>query len=220
MNKMKRLFDLLLSSLALAVLSPLFVVLAVLIRRDGGPAFFRQVRVGRDGELFRIFKFRTMVPGAEKLGAQVTGAADPRITSVGRFLRKTKLDELPQLIDVFRGDMSLVGPRPEVPRYVEQWPEEDRRQILRIKPGITDYATFYYSDEQAILARAEDPEKSYLETVMPHKLRLYRKYLEDRSFGLDLRLLLATLTRMVGLDGRGLLPRPARSLLSDNRDSD
>jgi len=211
---MKRLFDLLLSTLTLAVLSPLFVVLALWIRRDGGPEFFRQARVGRGGELFRIFKFRSMVPGAEKLGAQVTGAADPRITSVGRFLRKTKLDELPQLINVFLGQMSLVGPRPEVPRYVDQWPEEDRRQILQIKPGITDYATFYYNDEQAVLARAEDPEKAYLETVLPHKLRLYRKYLEDRNFWLDLRLLLATLARMAGLDGRSLLPRHIRSQLS------
>ena len=211
---MKRFFDLLLSSLALAVLSPLFVVLSLLIRRDGGPAFFRQERVGQGGELFRIFKFRSMVPGAEKLGAQVTGAADPRITSVGHFLRKTKLDELPQLINVFLGQMSLVGPRPEVPRYVERWPEEDRREILQIKPGITDYATFYYNDEQAVLARAEDPEKAYLETVMPHKLRLYRKYLDDRSLGLDLRLLLATLSRMIGLDGRFLLPRQIRSQLS------
>jgi lipopolysaccharide/colanic/teichoic acid biosynthesis glycosyltransferase len=211
---MKRFFDLLLSSLALAVLSPLFIVLALLIRRDGGPAFFRQERVGQGGEFFRIFKFRSMVPGAEKLGAQVTGAADPRITSVGRFLRKTKLDELPQLINVLRGQMSLVGPRPEVGRYVERWPEEDRREILQIKPGITDYATFYYSDEQAVLARAEDPEKAYLETVMPHKLRLYRKYLQDRGFWLDLRLLLATLARMIGLDGRFLLPRHTRLLLS------
>jgi lipopolysaccharide/colanic/teichoic acid biosynthesis glycosyltransferase len=210
---MKRLFDLLLSSLALVALSPLYFILALLIRRDGGPAFFRQARVGQSGELFRIFKFRSMIPGAEKLGAQVTGAADPRITSVGRFLRKTKLDELPQLINVFLGQMSLVGPRPEVPRYVDRWPEEDRQQILQVKPGITDYATFYYNDEQAVLARAEDPEKAYLETVLPHKLRLYRRYLQDRSFGLDLRLLLATLARMIGLNGHLLLPRQIRSQL-------
>jgi lipopolysaccharide/colanic/teichoic acid biosynthesis glycosyltransferase len=211
---MKRIFDLLLSSLALVVLSPLFLVLSVRIRRDEGPAFFRQPRVGRSGELFPMFKFRSMVPGAEKLGAQVTGESDPRITGFGRFLRKTKLDELPQLINVFLGQMSLVGPRPEVPRYVDRWPEEDRRQILQVKPGITDYATFYYSDEQAVLARAEDTEKVYLETIMPQKLRLYRRYLQDRGFWLDLRLLLATLVRMAGLDGRFLLPRHTRSLLS------
>ena len=210
---MKRSVDLFFSSLALAVLAPLFIVLAILIRRDGGAAFFRQARVGQGGELFRIFKFRSMVPDAEKLGAQVTGAADLRITSVGRFLRKTKLDELPQLINVFLGQMSLVGPRPEVPRYVERWPEEDRGPILQIKPGITDYATFYYSDEQTVLAQAEDPEKTYLETVMPHKLQLYRKYLEDQGLGLDLRLLLATLVRIFGLDGRSLLPRHIRSQL-------
>lgn len=214
---MKRLFDLLLSSLALAVLAPVCLILAVLIRRDGGAALFRQERVGRGGGLFRIFKFRSMVPDAEKRGAQVTGAADPRITPVGRFLRRTKLDELPQLFNVFLGQMSLVGPRPEVPRYVAEWPEADRQEILKVKPGITDYATFYYSDEQAVLARAEDPERAYLQEVMPHKLKLYRQYLQDRSFGLDLRLLLATLVRMIGLDGRSLLPRDTRSLLSDQK---
>jgi len=205
---------LLLSSIALVISSPIFALMIIIVRRDGGPAFFRQERVGQGGRLFRIFKFRSMVPQAEKLGAQVTGAADPRITKVGRFLRRTKLDELPQWINVFLGQMSLVGPRPEVPRYVERWPEADRREILKIKPGITDYATFYYSDEQAVLARAENPEKTYLEEVMPHKLRLYRQYLQDRSFGLDLRLLLATLARMIGLDGLFLLPRRTRSLFT------
>lgn len=196
----KRLFEIVVSLMGLIMLSPLLVPIALIIRADGGPAFFRQVRVGKGGQLFRIFKFRTMVVDAEKLGPQVTAEHDPRITRIGRILRKTKLDELPQLINVFAGHMSLVGPRPEVPYYVEKWPEEDRRVILSVKPGITDYATLFYSDEQAHLAEADDPEEAYLEKVMPHKLKMYRRYVEDQNFWLDLRLILATLGRMVGLN--------------------
>jgi lipopolysaccharide/colanic/teichoic acid biosynthesis glycosyltransferase len=141
-----------------------------------------------------------MVVNADKMGSQVTAEHDPRITTVGRFLRKTKLDELPQLINVLAGDMSLVGPRPEVPYYVQKWPDEDRDVILSVKPGITDYATLYYNDEQAVLAQAHDMEKAYLEEVMPHKLSLYRQYVQDQSLNLDFRLIIATLLKMAGIN--------------------
>jgi len=194
----KRIFDLVSTLIALAVLTPVFVVLFHFIRRDGGRAFFRQVRVGKDGRLFKLFKFRSMVVNAEKLGAQVTASHDARITTIGRVLRKTKLDELPQLFNVFIGEMSIVGPRPEVPYYVEKWSEEDRRVVLSVKPGITDYATLFYHDEQVVLAGAEDPVTAYIEEVMPHKLEMYRRYVRERSFLLDLKLVVATLGRIVG----------------------
>ena len=196
----KRLFDLVASLLGLILLSPSFLAIGLIIRSDGGPVFFRQVRVGKAGRLFRIFKFRTMVVDADKMGAQVTSEHDPRITRIGRILRKTKLDELPQLFNVFAGDMSLVGPRPEVPYYVARWPEEDRKVILSVKPGITDYATLFYNDEQAVLAETDDPKEAYMEVVMPHKLEMYKRYVEDQNFWLDLRLILATLGRMAGLN--------------------
>lgn len=161
---------------------------------------FRQVRVGKNGKLFHLFKFRSMVVDADKMGAQVTATQDPRITRVGRLLRKTKLDELPQLLNVISGDISLVGPRPEVPYYVKCWPDEYRTKILSIKPGITDYATLLYNDEQEVLAQSNDPQKAYLEEVMPHKLVLYRKYINDQSFSLDIKILIATLLKMVGVD--------------------
>lgn len=194
----KRIFDLVSALIALTVLTPVFVVLFHFIRRDGGPTFFRQVRLGKNGRLFKLFKFRSMVVNAEKLGAQVTASHDARITTVGRSLRKTKLDELPQLFNVFIGEMSIVGPRPEVPYYVEKWSEEDRRVVLSVKPGITDYATLFYHDEQAVLAGAENSEKVYIEEVMPHKLEMYRRYVRERSFLLDLKLVVATLGRIVG----------------------
>ena len=196
---MKRLFDLFFSSLGLLVLSPVLLVLYVLIRSDGGPAFFCQQRMGYQGRIFYVFKLRSMVVNADKMGSQVTAASDPRITRIGSFLRKTKLDELPQLVNVLRGDMSLVGPRPEVPYYVQKWPDADRELILSVQPGITDYATLYYSDEQAVLAQAEDREKAYLEDVLPHKLSLYRQYVRDQSLWLDFRLIIATLLKMLGI---------------------
>ena len=169
-----------------------------LLKLGGGPAIFRQERVGRGGTPFRIFKFRSMVAGAEKLGAAVTAENDPRITPLGRWLRKTKVDELPEFFNVLKGDMSIVGPRPEVAAYVALWPKDDRKAILSIRPGITDYATLYYHNEQAILGASDNPEKNYVEQIMPYKVRLYREYLSDRNLGLDLRIILATLTRMAG----------------------
>jgi lipopolysaccharide/colanic/teichoic acid biosynthesis glycosyltransferase len=148
-----------------------------------------------------------MVVSAEKLGAAVTAEHDPRITRIGRWLRKTKLDELPQLLNVFFGDMSFVGPRPEVPYYVNLWSEADRELILSVKPGITDYATLYYHDEQALLAKVDNPEKIYLEEVMPHKVEMYKNYVKDSNFWLDLKIILATLGEIIGLSSEWLIKR-------------
>jgi len=139
-----------------------------------------------------------MVVDAERLGNQVTASHDPRITAVGRVLRQTKLDELPQLLNVFAGDMSIVGPRPEVPYYVEKWSDDDRRVVLSVKPGITDYATLFYHDEQAVLAEAGNAEKVYVEVVLPHKLEMAKRYARERNFGVDLWLVLATIWKIVG----------------------
>lgn len=159
---MKRLFDLVFSVIGLIVCLPLFVLIAFLIKCNSrGPVFFIQKRVGKGFRLFKLYKFRTMITDASQKGLQVTAVGDPRITKVGRFLRKTKIDELPQLINVFKGDMSLVGPRPEVPKYVEIF-REDYQDILKIKPGITDYATIEFRDEEGVLEKFEDPEDGYI----------------------------------------------------------
>ncbi len=193
----KRLFDLLASGLGLLVLAPLLVALAIAIKLDSpGPVFFRQVRVGRHGVEFRIHKFRTMThqsAGAEAATAQLTVGPDPRITRVGELLRRTKLDELAQLIDVFAGRMSLVGPRPEVPRYVALYPQPLRDKVLSVRPGITDPASLAYRDESARLACAADPEREYVEVMLPAKLRLSALYVEQASFSGDLRLIAATI---------------------------
>ncbi len=203
---LKRIFDFLAALLGLSLLSPLLVITSLLIKTDKGPVLFKQPRVGRNGKVFNIYKFRSMVPDAHKLGAMVTAEHDPRITRVGKILRKTKMDELPQLFNVLKGDMSLVGPRPEVPYYVEQWPEQDRNTLLSVRPGITDYATFLYNDEQAELAKADDPEKTYITEVMPHKLYLYRQYVKDQGFWLDIRILMGTLLKMIGFKPDFLIP--------------
>ena len=196
MNRLKRILDIIFSMLALIFLFPALIIIGVLLKRDGGPAIFRQERIGREGTLCWIFKFRSMIVGAEKLGISVTAENDPRITHLGRRLRKTKIDELPELFNVLKGDMSIVGPRPEVAAYVSMWSEDDRKAILSVRPGITDYATLFYHDEQAVLGAADNPAKTYVEQILPQKIRLYRKYLRDCDLGLDLRLILATLARM------------------------
>lgn len=193
----QRAFDLVAAGLGLLVLSPVFLVLAMAIKLDSpGPVFFRQVRVGRGGQPFRIHKFRTMRQDAEQLGGPLTVGADPRITRSGAFLRKTKLDELPQLIDVVKGDMALVGPRPEVPKYVAFYTPEQRR-VLDVRPGITDPASIRYRDESTVLARAADPERAYVEEVMPHKLAINLAYQAQRTLGSDVGVILATLARLV-----------------------
>ena len=190
----KRSMDLLLSLLGLLVLAPLLLLVACWIKLDSrGPVFFRQERVGRFGVPFRIHKFRTMKDGASIDGPSITVGADARITRVGRWLRQSKLDELPQLIDVVQGRMSMVGPRPEVPRYVALYPAELRAKVLSVRPGITDPASIAYRDESRLLAAAADPEREYLHVVMPAKLEHAARYIDQRSLRGDLRLIGATL---------------------------
>ncbi len=190
----KRLFDLLLSTLGLLLLCPVLLLIAVLIKLDSpGPVFYRQERVGRFERPFRIHKFRTMRHEPQGQGLQITVGADSRITRVGHVLRGSKLDELPQLIDVWLGDMSLVGPRPEVPRYVAHYPEAMRRKVLSVRPGITDIASIEYRDESAVLARAADPEHAYIHEVLPHKLALAASYVDRASVWMDIKLIWRTL---------------------------
>ena len=189
---MKRLLDVVLSFSGLVVLAPVFAAVAIALKaRGGGPVLFRQVRVGRDFRPFRILKFRTMVPGAERMGPGITPGADPRVTRLGAFLRWTKLDELPQLWNVLVGDMSLVGPRPELPQYTRLY-EDDYRDILRVRPGITDVASLVYRDEAGRLDAEEDPENAYVHAILPDKIRLARTYVSRASLGYDLRILTET----------------------------
>ena len=177
----KRAFDFISSLIGLILVSPVLLIIAILIKReDGGPVFYRGARVGRFGKLFRIFKFRTMVVNAEKLGGPSTADDDPRITKVGKFIRKFKLDELPQLINVLKGEMSVVGPRPEVQMYVDMFAEEEKA-ILSVRPGITDWASIWNPDEGAILAGSPDPEKTYMEKIRPEKIKLQLKYVEENG---------------------------------------
>jgi lipopolysaccharide/colanic/teichoic acid biosynthesis glycosyltransferase len=190
----KRLFDLLGSVLALLVLAPLLVLVALAVRLDSpGPVFFRQLRVGRHGVPFRIHKFRTMVTDAQALGPLVTVGRDARITRVGHWLRHYRIDELPQFIDVLLGRMSLVGPRPEVPRFVAHYPADLKAKVLAVRPGITDPASLAHIDEAALLAGAADPERAYIERILPHKLALQADYAARATLGSDLAVLLRTL---------------------------
>jgi lipopolysaccharide/colanic/teichoic acid biosynthesis glycosyltransferase len=189
---MKRLFDISFASLGLLVLSPLFALLALAIKlSDGGAVLFRQERIGQGGQVFKILKFRSMIPNAERIGLSVTRVGDPRITRVGRFLRHTKLDELPQLWNVLVGEMSLVGPRPEVPRYVERYTHQQRK-VLALKPGITDPAALEFRKEEALLSLATDPETFYLEQCMPRKVALSLEYAARASWWTDLGVIVRT----------------------------
>ena len=191
----KRLFDIAASALGLLLLAPLLLLAALWIRLDSpGPALFRQSRVGRFGVPFTIHKFRTM---RVEPGAALTVGADPRITRSGHVLRQTKLDELPQLWDVLRGAMSLVGPRPELPRYVELYPAEMRERVLAVRPGITDPASLAFSHEAELLAASADPEREYREVILPAKLKLSADYAASASLATDLRLIWATLGRVL-----------------------
>lgn len=176
------------------VLLPVLLLIAILIRLDSrGPVFFRQERVGQFGRVFRIHKFRTMVVDAEARGMQITVGADPRVTRVGAALRRYKVDELPQLIDVLFGQMSLVGPRPEVPRYVACYPQDVKELVLSVRPGITDRASIEFKDENEILGRADDPHRAYVEKVLPIKLRYYVDYVNNRSLLGDVGIIFSTL---------------------------
>lgn len=193
MNPSKRLFDLFWTAPGLVMLSPLWLFIAACIKLDdGGPVFFRQERIGRRGKPFRMWKFRTMVVDAERTGGQLTVGADSRITRVGRWLRANKLDELPQLLNVLSGEMSLVGPRPEVPRYVALY-NEKQRQVLELIPGITDLASIQYRSESQLLAKAEDPEVLYITKIMPDKLRINLNYAEKANLFSDFVVILSTL---------------------------
>lgn len=192
----KRAFDLAASLCGLLLLTPLLGAIALWIRLDSpGPVLFRQLRIGRHGVPFNILKFRTMTARAE--GPQLTVGQDARITRAGRFLRHYKLDELPQLVNVLQGTMSVVGPRPEVPRYVACYPPAMRSIVLSVAPGITDWASIHYKDENAILGRASDPEQAYIESVLPAKLEYYARYVRERSFWTDLRIIASTLTAVL-----------------------
>lgn len=201
MNKVnkivKRIFDFLCSTLGLIVLSPILIVITIRIKTDSdGPVFFKQIRVGEKNKEFEILKFRTMVVDAEKLGRQITVGNDSRITKIGAFLRKYKLDELPQLINVFKGDMSLVGPRPEVPRYVNLYSEEQKK-VLDVKPGITDLASIRYRDENDLLGEAENPDEFYINTIMPDKLALNLEYINKNNIFMDIYIILKTIIKCI-----------------------
>lgn len=189
---MKRLFDIFASGVGLIVLSPLFLVVAVWIKLDStGPVFYRQVRVGKSNQDFKIFKFRTMRIGSDRGSLITVGGRDPRITTSGYFLRKTKIDELPQLINVLIGDMSLVGPRPEVRHYVNYWTPEQMR-VLDVRPGITDPASIRYCNENELLEKADDPESFYINVIMQDKISLYLDYVDNNGFWRDLQLIFST----------------------------
>lgn len=189
---MKRLFDIVASGCGLLVLSPILLIVAIWIKLDSkGPVFYRQVRVGRYNKNFSIFKFRSMRVGSDKGSLVTIGGRDPRVTRSGYFIRKFKIDELPQLINVFVGDMSLVGPRPEVRHYVNYWTPEQMR-VLDVRPGITDPASIRFRNENELLEQAEDPEKYYIETIMQDKIKLYLEYVDKSSFLYDIRLIFET----------------------------
>lgn len=189
---MKRVFDILASGCGLLVLSPLLLFVAIWIKLDSkGPVFYRQVRVGRNNKDFRIFKFRSMKVGADKGSLVTIGGHDPRVTRSGYFIRKFKIDELPQLINVFIGDMSLVGPRPEVRHYVDYWTPE-QMHVLDVRPGITDPASIKFRNENDLMEKAEDPEKYYIEVIMQEKLNLYIEYVNNQSFWGDIGLIFKT----------------------------
>lgn len=190
---MKRFFDIIASGCGLLVLSPIFLIMAIWIKWDSkGPVFYRQVRVGRHNKDFRILKFRSMRVGADKGSLVTIGGRDPRITRSGYFIRKYKLDEFPQLINVFKGEMSLVGPRPEVRHYVDYWTAE-QMHVLDVRPGITDPASIKFLNENELMEKAENPEDYYINVIMQEKIRLYLEYVENASFWYDIRLVFQTI---------------------------
>lgn len=194
----KRTFDLAISLLALLLVAPLMVLVALVIKYDSpGPVLFRQERVGRGGRTFLIHKFRTMVVDAATRGPRLTVGNDARITRAGRFLRRSKLDELPQLFDVLAGSMSLVGPRPELPQYVARYPAQLRERVLAVRPGITDPVSLDFADESMLLARAADPEREYVEVILPRKLSAAAQYAENATLATDLVVIARTLRLLV-----------------------
>jgi len=194
---LKRIFDILLSGIGILLLLPIFLFVIIWIKADSrGSAFYRQLRVGQFGKDFSLLKFRSMRIGSDKAGLLTIGGRDPRVTRSGVFIRKYKIDELPQLINVFLGQMSLVGPRPEVRKYVDLYNEAQRR-VLLVKPGITDLASLEYFDENDLLAKSDHPEKTYIEVVMPHKLELNLQYIDQSGLLADVQIILRTIKRVV-----------------------
>jgi len=194
---LKRGFDVVSSLIGIILLFPFLLILWISIQLESsGGGFYRQIRVGKNGIDFRLWKFRTMQTGADKKGLLTIGGRDSRVTRIGYYLRKYKLDELPQLINVLVGDMSIVGPRPEVRKYVELY-SQDQRKVLSVKPGITDYASIEYSNENELLAQSENPERTYIEEVLPAKLELNQKYLNDQGFFIDLRIIFQTIKKII-----------------------
>ena len=193
---LKRIFDITLSLFGLIILLPFMLIIAILIKFDSkGTIFFKQIRVTKDGKEFKIFKYRTMKVGSDKY-SQITVGQDERITKIGSFLRKYKLDEIPQLINVLIGDMSLVGPRPEVPKYVALYTDE-QKEILKVRAGITDYASIEFSDENDLLASEKNPEEAYIEKIMPKKIELNKKYLSEISVVTDIKIILLTIKKIL-----------------------
>jgi lipopolysaccharide/colanic/teichoic acid biosynthesis glycosyltransferase len=193
----KRLFDLMITLPMLLLVSPFFLIIALLIKiGSNGPVFYMQVRVGLNNRDFKIFKFRTMHINADKAGLLTVGGRDPRVTPIGYFLRKYKLDELPQLLNVLFGSMSLVGPRPEVRKYVDLYNEEQQK-VLSVKPGITDYASIEYSEENDLLAKSNNPEGTYINEIMPAKLRLNQKYIAEKNLMTDIKIIWLTFKKII-----------------------
>ena len=189
----KRLFDVIASVIVGLLLLPIFIIIAILIKTSSkGSIFYTQKRVGKNFKIFNIYKFRTMVENADKIGPSVTSGDDPRITKIGKFLRKTKFDEFPQLINVIKGDMSLVGPRPELMKFV-QWKMKEYKTVLSVRPGFTDNAGLAYIDEERIMEQYEDKEKAYIDIVLPEKIKLYQLYIKNINFFRDIELLLKTI---------------------------
>lgn len=195
---MKRIFDIFFSIIGLLILSPFFIIIGILIALDSpGGVFYKQVRVGKNGKDFHLFKFRSMRTNSDKKGLLTVGGRDSRITRMGYFIRKYKVDELPQLLNVLFGDMSLVGPRPEVRRYVDLY-NAKQKKVLSVKPGITDFASIEYSNENEILGNAEDPEKVYIEEIMPAKLDLNLKYIAEQGIATDFKIIFKTIAKIIG----------------------
>ena len=192
----KRLFDISFSILGIVILSPFFVAISIIISlTSAGGAFYRQIRVGRNGKEFKLLKFRTMRVGADKSGSLTVGMRDNRITGIGYYLRKYKMDELPQLFNVLIGDMSFVGPRPEVPEYVALY-DSEQKQVLTVKPGITDFASIVYSEENELLANAENPRELYINRIMPAKLKLNLRYIKEMTPSTDVKVILKTIGKI------------------------
>ncbi|MFW5794852.1 MAG: sugar transferase [Bacillota bacterium] len=195
----KRIFDLFFSISGVIILSPLLILFSVVIKLTlQGEVFFKQKRVGQDGKTFKIYKFRTMVKDAESKGKKITVGKDIRITKIGHFLRKYKLDELPQLFNIIKGEMSFVGPRPEVPEYVKYY-NNKQREILEVKPGITDYASIYFSNESELLGKVDNPDEFYINYIMPYKIKLNQKYINNINIFHDLKLIIMTILKVAGI---------------------